>query len=299
MLGKGLETLRHFLTKQWCHAVLHPAFLKGDIYVDILRLDIIHPLVSGNKWLKLQYWLEKYETGNFKGILTTGGPWSNHLHACGFACYTHHISMKAIVKAKHGMMTETLQDLVNWNCEIMYVNRTQYYDEVYWQSLAEEMEMLFIPMGGEGEEGAQGVTEWFNHLPLSAYDATYMAIGTGTTLLGMAESYFGAGDIFAFDPGTGDSSLKEKLQKISATLGKKIVYHPSEIRFGHFDNTLKNFMESWHSYTQIPLDFVYTAPLCQYLLKQVIEGQFAPGKRVLIVHTGGLQGNRSLKIQYP
>jgi 1-aminocyclopropane-1-carboxylate deaminase len=297
MVGKRKEALSNFLTKQWCHAVMHPAFFAAGIHVDMLRLDLIHPLVSGNKWLKLQYWLEKYDTGKFKGIITSGGPWSNHLHACGFACKTNSIPMKAIVKARQDMKTATLNDLATWGCEIVFANRTKFYDEASWKLMAYEIGWLFIPLGGDGSEGVQGVTEWFSHLPLSAYDATLISIGTGTTLSGLAESSFDTGDIFAFDPGTGDGRLKEKLQKMAETTGKKITYCPSESRFGHWDATLKDFMESWHHHTRISLDFVYTAPLCQSLLKQVNEGQFAPGKHVLLVHTGGLQGNRSKEIQ--
>ncbi|MBL0883361.1 MAG: hypothetical protein IBJ16_08475, partial [Chitinophagaceae bacterium] len=30
----------------------------NDVDTDILRLDLIHPVISGNKWFKLQYYLE-------------------------------------------------------------------------------------------------------------------------------------------------------------------------------------------------------------------------------------------------
>ena len=38
-------------------------------------------VISGNKWFKLKYHLDNFNAGNYKGILTFGGAWSNHIVA--------------------------------------------------------------------------------------------------------------------------------------------------------------------------------------------------------------------------
>ncbi|MBK9377816.1 MAG: hypothetical protein IPM86_06020 [Saprospiraceae bacterium] len=54
----------------------------------IAREDKIHPIISGNKWRKLKYYLLDYLQSGKYGIATTGGAHSNLLHALAFACHT-------------------------------------------------------------------------------------------------------------------------------------------------------------------------------------------------------------------
>ena len=51
-------------------------FSAQGIVVDVLRLDKVHPVISGNKWFKLQFYLQEAIQSNKKHILTYGGPWS-------------------------------------------------------------------------------------------------------------------------------------------------------------------------------------------------------------------------------
>jgi 1-aminocyclopropane-1-carboxylate deaminase/D-cysteine desulfhydrase-like pyridoxal-dependent ACC family enzyme len=293
MVGKENEALSNFLTKEWLQQVHHPLFGQYGIRVDILRLDLIHPMVSGNKWLKLLYWLEKYDSGDYKGILTAGGPWSNHLHACAFACHSLNIPMNAVVKGRQGMQTATLKDVRQWGSDITYTNRKAFYDEDFWEQQATLIDYLFIPMGGAGDEGKKGVTEWFNQLPLVGYDATFVSMGTGTTLQGIAESTLATKKIFGLDPGTRDEKLRSFCEDMQEKTHKTIHYAASGNKYGQLNKEMQIFMTDWYHHTRIPLDFVYTAPLCQHFIKQVYSGQFSRGMRILLVHTGGLQGNRS------
>ncbi len=47
------------------------SLIEKNIEVDVLRLDKIHPLVSGNKWFNLRYYLEEAKTEK-KTIVTYG-----------------------------------------------------------------------------------------------------------------------------------------------------------------------------------------------------------------------------------
>ncbi|HVB04034.1 MAG TPA: hypothetical protein VNE41_09995 [Chitinophagaceae bacterium] len=53
-------------------------------------------------------------------------------------------------------------------------------------------------------------------------------------------------------------------------------------------------MNSFYRQHLIPLDFVYTAKLMYGLIKLTREGYFPAGSDILAIHSGGLQGNRSL-----
>ncbi len=57
---------------------------------------------------------------------------------------------------------------------------------------------------------------------------------------------------------------------------------------------LIRFMNDWYRQTGIPTDFVYTGKLFFALDHLIRSSYFPPGSRLLAVHSGGLQGNRSL-----
>src|SRR5258705_11431420 len=63
-----------------------PVFIEKNVEVSVLRLDKIHPLISGNKWFKLRYYLEEAKQQKKNTIITFGGAWSNHIAATAAAC---------------------------------------------------------------------------------------------------------------------------------------------------------------------------------------------------------------------
>jgi 1-aminocyclopropane-1-carboxylate deaminase/D-cysteine desulfhydrase-like pyridoxal-dependent ACC family enzyme len=59
---------------------------ENNIELSILRLDLLHPEISGNKWFKLKYNIEEAMHYGQNTLLSFGGAFSNHLHAMAFAC---------------------------------------------------------------------------------------------------------------------------------------------------------------------------------------------------------------------
>ncbi|MCU0376406.1 MAG: hypothetical protein MUF24_13950 [Chitinophagaceae bacterium] len=265
------------------------------IKFDILRLDTLHPKVSGNKWLKLKPWLSRYAAGGYYGILTKGGPWSNHLHACSYACRALGIPLMAIIKGSESQpLTPTLQDLKKHKSYFIWVNHSTYKKEAPWQEMADNLQHLYIPMGGEGPEGISGVKQWFDTLQAPAYDYLLCAFGTGTTLLGIGQSALQCPNFITTDSGTRDVQRLTALQQQLDAEGRRLIIQPALGKFGKVSDETIAFVKHWHKATGIVLDIVYTAPLLQLLLKLVADGTIPAGSRVLAVHTGGVQGNRSV-----
>src|ERR1700709_2132625 len=102
---KKLIDDNHTIIMPWENSI----FLQKDIKVDILRLDLLHPIVSGNKWLKLKGFIHQMEHENEVGILTQGGPWSNHIVAVAAACHYLGYKCAAMLRGKE-KLTETLQE---------------------------------------------------------------------------------------------------------------------------------------------------------------------------------------------
>ena len=65
--------------------------------------------------------------------------------------------------------------------------------------------------------------------------------------------------------------------------------------YAKFNNDLIHFMNNWYLTTYIPSDFVYTGKLFFAFTNMLEQDYFSPGSKILLVHSGGLQGNNSLK----
>jgi 1-aminocyclopropane-1-carboxylate deaminase len=254
-------------------------------------------MISGNKLLKLKGWLEKYDQGRCEGIITAGGPWSNHLHACAYACMLLNVPMKAIIKSNPNIQNPMIGDLRKWNVAIEFVNRADFYNDTYWQNTALEQNGLWIPMGGDGAAGEAGVTAFMNELPLPAYDYILTPVGTATTLSGIARSKLSFKKLLGFDPGTGDKLLDHKVNELNANdLSGEVRLITLKNKFGKLSTALFDCMKDWNLKTGITLDFVYTAPMCKAFVEMLEQDFFPEGSKILIVHTGGVQGNRSQPI---
>ncbi len=297
----GMEKDNAEFCKQALQTLNLPYAQNAGITVKVLRLDLLHPHISGNKWMKLQVWLERFKNGGYQGILTKGGPWSNHLHATSYTCYFQKIPLIAIVKGHEHYVSATLQDLKTWNTQLIFTNRSDYYCEEKWIELAKSLNYLYIPMGGDGEEGVLGVTEWFNQAKLPAFDSVFCAVGTGTTVLGIAASTLACTNLVGVDAGTGDKKLLEKLSEehISIHGEKKVVLQHAPVKFGKISPDTIAFMQDWYFQHHFMLDALYTAPLCVHFKLLVENGQIPLGAKVLLLHTGGLQGNRSVSLLNP
>ena len=81
-------------------------FAQKKVSVTVLRLDKIHPVVSGNKLFKLHHFLQEAVASTHKTILTFGGAYSNHLVATAYACQAAGLKSIGIctAKCKYGFM---------------------------------------------------------------------------------------------------------------------------------------------------------------------------------------------------
>jgi 1-aminocyclopropane-1-carboxylate deaminase len=263
------------------------------IQLHVLRLDKIHLVISGNKWFKLKYHLENFYKGEYKGIATFGGAWSNHIVATACACFQKGISCVGIIRGeKTEQQSATLQEAEGFKMELKFISRKdfQHKNETGLpQEIANEIAgYYFIPEGGSGADGEKGAAEIMQLVPENKYTHIACAIGTGTMFKGLQN---------ALSPGQtliGISTLKGWHEKINKQ--NSMIF--TEYHFGgyaRFDETLLRFMNDFYKSTKIPLDFVYTGKL-GFAITDLIHKEFFPdGSNILMIHSGGLQGNSSLE----
>ena len=275
----------------------HVLFEKAGITVDVLRLDLMHPVMGGNKWIKLKGFLEQVITSGKAGILTKGGPWSNHIHACAWMCRELGITCHIWVKGHSGITSLMLEDVVNWDARILFVNRAEFYNDEKAIDFAENNNLLYVPMGGAEETGMQQVTQYIQGLHLPHYDFALCAVGTATTFGGVAFVPDNFNHLLGIDAGTADNAVKQKMIYWQQSLPDKTLSLITEYDFGGFARhtpALVTFINELFISHQLPTDIVYTGKLFYATLDLALKRFFPAGAKLLVMHSGGLQGNRSL-----
>lgn len=268
----------------------------------MLRLDFIHPIVSGNKWFKLKYHLQQAKQEKRKGIITFGGAHSNHLVAAAWAAREAGLASIGVVRGEQPKaLSPALNDMLNYDMQLRFVSRQAFANEAKLiASMQEEFpEYFIIPQGGQSDFGVQGAAEILQLVTLSQYTHIACAIGTGTMMAGLVKNSLphqqvtGISSLKMEDPD--NNSISPFIEKYSSVKNWKIFF---EYHFGGYakhNPELIRFMNEWYDKSHIPTDFVYTAKLFFAIDDLVARNHFAEGSKILLIHSGGLQGNRSLK----
>jgi len=286
--------------KVYIQTLEHPLFNQFKIRIDVLRLDKIHTIISGNKWFKLKYYLIDAASAGKKGIITFGGYYSNHLLATAYACKQMGFSSIGIIRGeKPASFSPTLKDVESYGMKIQFVSRPLYKNKDFIKELQESHpDFLLIEEGGQGFPGTKGAEEILQLQNCHKYTHIICAVGTGTMITGIINASLPDQEI------TGIICLKinrddshEISNFIHTNSNSKKFNLQYDFHFGGYakkNEELIQFMNQLYHQHGIPTDFVYTAKLFYGSIKLVEQGFFAPGANILIVHSGGIQGNRSL-----
>ncbi len=260
----------------------------------VLRLDKIHPLISGNKWYKLRYYLEQAKEEDLRGIITFGGPYSNHLLATAAACKMNGIESIGIVRGEEpAKYSTTLLDASSLGMTLVFSSREDYKAGIIPEDIPAD-EFLIVNEGGYGEAGARGASHMIEGL---ADDFTHFccAVGTGTMLAGLASAARGK-------KVTGISVLKNNFELEDAVTNLTSENHNWSILhdyhfggYGKHPPELIDFMNEFYSLSNIPSDIVYTGKLFFAMEDLIRRNYFPEESKILVIHSGGLQGNNSLQ----
>lgn len=278
--------------------VMLPQFTSYGIEMDMLRLDKIHPFISGNKWFKLRYYLEEARQQKKKRVISFGGAWSNHLLATAAACQLYSFKCTGIIRGERpAVLSGILQQATAMGMELVFLDRSTYAAQDIPAELRQE-ENYFVQQGGYGVLGAKGAATMAEFIdPSGNYTHILCATGTGTMLAGLVQSDSGKREFIGISVLKNNFSVEEEVrQLIPANTNHYTILH--EYHFGgyaKYTDELIRFMNDWYGATGIPTDFVYTGKLC-FAAAHLVQRKFFPeGSRILLLHSGGLSGNASLK----
>ncbi|MEO6914521.1 MAG: pyridoxal-phosphate dependent enzyme [Chitinophagaceae bacterium] len=284
------------------------AFKNAGIHADVLRLDKIHSIISGNKWFKLKYHLLEAIRRKSPTVLTFGGAWSNHIVASAWACKVAGIPSIGIIRGEQPLTySDTLNAASDLDMQLVFVSREAYQaytsqpgamSDKFIDAQAIPRNACIIPAGGAGGPGIKGASEILELTDAPGYTHIACSIGTSTMFAGLVQAAAIEQTIIGIPALKG---FHQNAEQINAMIGRRSK-HPNwhiadNYHFGGYARKtpeLIHFMNELYCQTGIETDFVYTGKLFFACSNLATQHFFPPGSRLLIIHSGGLQGNTSL-----
>ncbi len=283
-------------------------FRRVGVRVDILREDLLDSEISGNKYRKLKYNVLKAHDLGHETLLTFGGAYSNHITAVAAAGERFGFKTIGVIRGEKQEDNPTLNRCFQQGMQLYFISRADYrskHSPEFKEHLVERFGNFFmIPEGGANYHGINGCMEILNDVN-QQYHAVVAACGTGTMLAGLVLSAKHKFKVYGVSALKGDFMQQEVQNRLVEFLmndeAAKDYEYSYEIwnnyhrgGYAKVDDELVDFINATKDQTGIPLDAIYTGKVAMALVDKVSSGFFEKGSRLLMIHSGGIQGNRGM-----
>lgn len=281
------------------HQIRNNLFDEQGLKVFIKRDDLIHPIISGNKWRKLKYLLKDAQAQRKIHLVTFGGAYSNHLLATAAAAARFGFKSTGIVRGEE-VSNDTLFLCRLHGMNLIFTDRESYRDKhaVFAKYFADDSNTYFIDEGGASPLGAQGCGELVNELT-ETYDHVFCACGTGTTAAGIINGLTEHDLLTKFHGVPVLKGGEFLIDEIKPMLLKSADYQlHTQYHFGGYAKTtpgLIQFVKDFAASTGILIEPIYTGKMLYALYDLAAKKYFQPGSSILAVHTGGIWGLLGMK----
>ena len=294
--------LQSYPTNVPLQEVKHPLAEQFGVQFMVLRTDLTHYKVSGNKWFKLKYNLDAAVKQGFDTVLTFGGAYSNHIYATAAAAKVYGLKAIGVIRGEEPKVwSDTLKFVQEAGMQLHFVSRDDYRLKTaptFLQGLTEQFGKAYlIPEGGSNALAVKGTAEITSYINIS-YTHICCAAGTGGTLAGIVASVHDQPiAVIGFPALKNGGFLKEDiaqlLKEYNGTSLPESFTLQTDYHFGGYAKTtpeLIAFIQAFETDFGIPLEQVYTGKMIFGILELIAQGYFKKGSTIVAVHTGGLQG---------
>lgn len=272
------------------------AIESTDISLYIKREDLLHPYISGNKYRKLKYNLAQAKKENKPTLLTFGGAFSNHILAVAAAGKEMGFQTIGVIRGEELQdkifENPTLQKAQDFGMVFEFVSRAVYRDKNntdFIKTLEDKFgDFYLLPEGGTNDLAIKGCEEILNPTD-ETFDYICCAVGTGGTISGIINCSKSSQQVLGFPALKGDF-LKEDICKFVQNQNWELV---SEYHFGGYAKVTEElvlFINDFYQKYQIPLDPIYTGKMMYGVFDWIKKKKFPKDSKILLIHTGGLQG---------
>lgn len=276
----------------------------AGVQIFIKRDDLLHPLVSGNKWRKLKYNLVEMQRQNHHTLLTFGGAYSNHIYATAAAGKLFDFKTIGLIRGEECFpVNPTLSFAQECGMRLHYLDRAAYKEkenDIFLKGIKSKFgECYLLPEGGSNAFAIQGCKELVEEINIP-FDIICTACGTGATLAGIIAGLKPHQKALGFSALKAVDYFESKLPDYwnGATFSNHLYEVKYDYHFGGYAKMKTGLIQFMDRFTQtfnIPLDPIYTGKM-MYGLFDLIKKQYFPrGTTIIAVHTGGLQGLRGMK----
>jgi len=275
-------------------------FFNNILNISILRADLIDPVVSGNKWFKLQLYVRDAIAAGKTTLATFGGPYSNHIVATSTYGASMGLETVGFIRGEKPVaLSPTLTGAMENGMTLHFVSREDFEQTEKILSHNQDPSWAWIPEGGYGITGAEGVKSMLTIKDTASFDTIICAVGTGTMMAGLIKAAAPHQQVIGLSVLKNNISIDEEIKALlTLEESKKNFEINHDYHFGGYAKhtpALIDFMNDCYKKMELPLDFVYTAKLVYGVEDLATNGKFDPTSKILIIHSGGLQGNRSFK----
>lgn len=269
---------------------------KNGITIAIRREDLIHPFVSGNKFRKLKYNLLQAKVENQTTLLTFGGAFSNHIAAVAAAGKQEGFKTIGIIRgdelASKINENPTLKFAQENGMQFEFISREDYSNKASSDFL-EVLKIKFgdfylIPEGGTNGLAVKGCEEILTEED-AVFDYICCAVGTGGTISGIINSAQPNQKVLGFPALKGDF-LQNEIRNFAKHDNWQLITDYHFGGYGKVNEELVFFLNQFSETTKILLDPIYTGKMIFGVIKLIENNYFPNDSKILVIHTGGIQG---------
>ncbi|MEG1235704.1 MAG: pyridoxal-phosphate dependent enzyme [Acinetobacter sp.] len=268
----------------------------GGINISIKRLDLVHPHISGNKFFKLKYNLLAAQQQGYKKLLTFGGAYSNHIAATAYAAQLFGFESLGIIRGEELVdkpLNATLNTAQQFGMQLQFVTREAYRQKqsaTYLAQLQQDYpDYYVIPEGGTNPLAIQGCIEILTDEDRQDFDLICCAVGTGGTIAGLIEASHSQQQVWGFSALKGDF-LNTEVEQLTQKRNWQITDQYCCGGYAKTNTELMQFIRAFEQQYDIPLEQIYTGKMLLGLSDLIQHGTFPKDHRILVIHSGGLQG---------
>ncbi|KAF2082851.1 1-aminocyclopropane-1-carboxylate deaminase/D-cysteine desulfhydrase [Flavobacterium sharifuzzamanii] len=275
----------------------------NDISLTIKREDLIHPFVSGNKFRKLKYNLLQAKAENKKTLLTFGGAFSNHIAAVAYAGKEQGFKTIGIIRGEELLdkieENPTLKFAQENGMQFEFVSREEYRlknEESFIEKLQDKFgDFYLVPEGGTNELAVKGCEEILTDED-SVFNYVCCAVGTGGTISGLINNSLQNQKILGFPALKGDF-LNDEIRIFAKKDNWNLISDYHFGGYGKINLELIEFINAFFEETKVPLDPIYTGKMVFGVIDLINKNYFPAHSKILLIHTGGLQGIDGMNIK--